>query len=81
MSEPTPRQILYALVAGGFILVVVVLTIGAVNLVPVWWTIVMSVVVASAALYTALRWRQTAVVLSIAITVFLVWAVGTLLVV
>ena len=48
MTEPSPRQVLYALVAGGFLLVVAVLVVGAAaaGLVPIWWTIAMAVAVA-----------------------------------
>lgn len=81
MSEPTPRQVLYGLVAGGFVLVVAVLTVGAASagLVPSWWSLTMSVLLISIGIWTGLRWRRTAVVLALAIGVFVVWTVGTLL--
>jgi hypothetical protein len=81
MSEPSPRQILYALVAGGFVVVVGVLIGGAAvaGLVPMWWTIATTLVVMSVAVWSALNWRRTAVVLVLAIGVFLAWAVGTLI--
>lgn len=80
MSQPTPRQVLYALVAGGFLLVVAVLTTGGAvsGIAPAWWTIVMAVLLVAAGVWTALNWRRTAVVLLIAIGLFLVWMVGTL---
>ena len=81
MSEPSPRQILYALVAGGFVVVVGVLIGGAAvaGLVPMWWTIATTLVTTSVAVWSALNWRRTAVVLVLAIGVFLAWAVGTLI--
>ena len=81
MSEPSPRQILYALVAGGFVVVVGVLVGGAAiaGLVPMWWTIATTLVATSVAVWSALNWRRTAVVLVLAIGLFLAWAVGTLI--
>lgn len=82
MTEPTPRQILYALVAGGFVLVVIVLTIGAAasGLVPTWWSAVLAFLIAIGATWMAQNWRRTWEVLAIAIGIFVVWLVGTLLV-
>jgi hypothetical protein len=82
MSEPTPRQVLYALVAGGFTLVVAALVIGAAvsGLVPVWWTYVTGAAVAVAGVWIGRHWRRTAIVLSLAIGLFLAWTVGTLIV-
>lgn len=83
MSEPTPRQVLYALVAGGFLVVVAILSIGAAvaKLVPTWWTLTMGSCLVLAATWTALRWRRTGPVLMIAIGLFVAWTVGTLLLV
>lgn len=80
MSEPSPRQVLYALVAGGFIAVVAVLVVGAASagLVPVWWTIVMSVAVVATAVWSALRWRKTGPVLVASIGLLVCWVIGTL---
>jgi hypothetical protein len=82
VSDPSPRQVLYALVAGGFLLVVATLVIGAAlaGLVPAWWTAVMAVIVVSAAGWSVLNWRRTWPVLLGSIGVFAVWAVGTLMV-
>lgn len=79
-TEPTPRQVLYALVAGGFVIVVAILTIGGAmaGLVPTWWTVVLGLLTAAAAVWIALRWRRTGPVLLVAIGIFLVWMVGTL---
>jgi hypothetical protein len=82
MSEgTTPRQVLYALVAGGFVLVVIVLTIGGASagLVPTWWSATLAFAIAIASTWMAQNWRRTGQVLSIAIGIFLFWMVGTLL--
>ncbi len=80
MSEPTPRQVLYALVALGFVLVEVVLVIGAAaaDLVPTWWTVTMAIASAGVLLFLAFRWRKTAAALLLSIGLFVVWTVGTL---
>lgn len=82
MTEPTPRQVLYALVAGGFLFVVAALVAGAAvsGLVPAWWTVVTGVAVVALSVWSALNWRRTAPVLLGAIGLFLVWAIGTLVV-
>jgi hypothetical protein len=81
VSEPSPRQVLYALVAGGFVVVVGVLISGAAvaGLVPMWWTIATAVLVISVAAWSAFNWRRTAVVLVLAIGLFLAWVIGTLI--
>ncbi len=81
-QEPTPRQVLYALVAGGFLVVIALLVVGAglVGVVPIWWTVVMGVFVAGSGVWTALHWRRTGLVLALAIGLFVLWLVGTLLV-
>jgi hypothetical protein len=68
-------------VAGGFVLVVGVLIGGAAvaGLVPMWWTIATTLVTTSVAVWSALNWRRTAMVLLLAIGLFLAWAVGTLI--
>lgn len=82
MTEPTPRQVLYALVAGGFIAVVAVLVLGAAmaGVVPTWWTWVTGVMTALVALFAGIGWRRTGPVLMASIGLFLVWTVGTLIV-
>lgn len=79
-EEPTPRQVLYAVVAGGFLVIVAVLTVGgaAAGLVPTWWSGLLALAIAAGGVWTAQNWRNTAVVLSVAIGVFIVWLVGTL---
>lgn len=81
MSEPTPRQVLYALVAGGFLVVVAVFVAGAAvaGLVPTWWTVVTAVAVFASGTWSGLNWRRTGVVLILGIGLLIVWTVGTLL--
>lgn len=83
MSEPTPRQVLYALVAGGFLLVVAVLVVSAAvaGLTPSWWTGVMGVALGTLGLWSTLNWRKTSVVLLGSIGLFAFWAIVTLIVV
>lgn len=82
MSEPSPRQVLYALVSGGFLVVVVVLVAGSaiVGLAPGWWTVVMTLLVLLATIWSAFNWRRTGPVLLISIGLLVFWTVGTLLV-
>ena len=82
MSEPSPRQVLYALVAGGFLAVVAILIVGAAvaGLVPVWWSIVMAACLLAIAIWSAINWRRTAPVLLISIGLLVIWAAGTLIV-
>lgn len=82
MSEPTPRQVLYALVAAGFWLVTGVLTAGAAaaGLTPNWWTIALLILLALGGVWMAVNWRRTGPVLVIAMVLFVIWMVGTLMV-
>jgi len=81
VTEPSPRQVLYALVAGGFLLVVAGLVVGAAvsGLVPTWWTVAVGAGVTLLSAWSALNWRRTAPVLLGTIGMFLLWAVGTLI--
>ena len=81
MSEPTPRQILYALVSGGLVVVVAILVVGAalVSLSPPWWTTTMAILLTVATLWMGLNWRRTGRILILGIGVFVMWVVGTLL--
>lgn len=81
-EPPSERQVLYALVAGGFVLVVAVLVLGAAyaGLVPTWWSVVGVVATTVVGGLCAVRWRDTRFVLLASIMLFLAWAVGTLLV-
>jgi len=82
VSQPSPRQVLYALVAGGFDIVVAVLVAGAAiaGLVPAWWTVASSLAVVSVGAWSAFNWRRTAMVLVSAIGLFVAWTIGTLIV-
>ncbi len=82
MSEPTPRQVLYALVAGGFLLVVAVLVIGAAvaGLVPGWWTGVMAIGLVGFSIWGVVNWRRTWPLLLGSIGLFVLWTVVTLIV-
>jgi hypothetical protein len=81
VSEPTPRQVLYALVAAGFMAVVAILIVGAaiVGLVPPWWSIVMGAGLALIGTWSGLNWRETAPVLLVSIGYFVIWMIGTLI--
>jgi hypothetical protein len=79
--ETTPRRVLYALISAGFVLVVAILTIGGASagIVPTWWSGLLALVIALAATWMAQNWRRTGSVLVLAIGLFLVWMVGTLI--
>ena len=80
MSEPTERQVLYALVAAGWLVIVAVLAAVAavVGLSPVAWTIAFAVMWIGAAVFGASHWRRTSRLLAVSLLVFVVWVVGTL---
>ena len=82
MSEPSPRQILYGLVAGGFLVVVAILIVGAAvaGLVPAWWSVVMAAGLVAIGIWSAINWRRTAQVLLVSIGLLVIWAAGTLIV-
>lgn len=79
-EEPTPRQVLYALVGGGFLVVVAVLTVAGAGagLVPTWWSGVLALGIAAGGAWSARNWRKTVGVLLVAIGLFIVWLIGTL---
>ncbi|MFO7548883.1 MAG: hypothetical protein R6X29_08475 [Acidimicrobiia bacterium] len=81
MSEPTPRQVLYALVVAGLLVVVAVLVVGAAvaGLVPVWWTLLTGGAWIAVVVVAAIEWRKTGLVLGLGIGLFVAWAIGTLL--
>ncbi|HEY6628863.1 MAG TPA: hypothetical protein VI193_07765 [Acidimicrobiia bacterium] len=83
MTEPTPRQVLYGLVAGGFFVVVLALIVGAgvTGVVPLPWILTMGALWLILAVWSAFNWRQTARVLLFSIGLFLFWAVATVLIV
>jgi len=82
MTEPSPRQVLYALVSAGFLVVVAVLVVGSalVGLSPVSWTAVMLLLLVSLATWSAFNWSRTGPVLLMSICLLLIWTVGTLVV-
>jgi len=82
VSEPSPRQLLYALVAGGFLVVVAVLVVGAAvtGLVPTWWTVATGMLWGLVTVWAGVNWRRTWAVLLSAIGLFLIWTIGTLIV-
>lgn len=81
MSDITPRQVLYALVAGGFMVVVAVLVVAgaAAGIVPTWWSATLAVVITGVGAWMAWNWRSTGPMLLVAIGVFVLWLVGTLI--
>jgi hypothetical protein len=81
VSEPTPRQVLYALVAAGFLAVVATLIVGAAiaGLVPSWWSIVMGAGLVLIVIWSGLNWRETAPVLLVSIGYLVMWMIGTLI--
>ncbi|MEX1003940.1 MAG: hypothetical protein WD990_07465 [Acidimicrobiia bacterium] len=80
MSEPTERQVLYALVAAAWFVVVAVLAVVAavVGLSPTAWTITFAGIWFVAATLGAVQWRRTARLLLLSVAVFVLWAAGTL---
>lgn len=58
-----------------------VLTIGAASagLVPTWWSAALALGIAVGGTWMAQNWRNTAGVLLVAIGLFIVWLVGTLI--
>lgn len=81
MSEPTERQVLYALVSAAWFVVVAVLAVVAavVGLSPVAWSIAFVVIWLAAAGIGSYHWRRTSRLLALSLLVFVVWAAGTLL--
>lgn len=79
-EEPTPRQVLYGLVAAGFHLVVGVLAVASASLAPGWWNIAVAVLWAAVAILVAMRWRSTGMVLGVTVTTFILWTVGAAIV-
>ncbi len=82
MSETTPRQVLYALVSVGFVLMVVVLAAGGAisGLTPAWWSVVLGLLVLTGGGWMVFNWKRTGPVLLVAIGLFLIWMIGTLVV-
>jgi hypothetical protein len=81
VTEPTERQVLYGLVALGFHLVTAVLTTVAavVGLSPSWWTVMVGLAWAGGAAWGVRNWQRTGRLLGLAVGLFVVWTIGTLL--
>jgi len=80
MSQPTERQVLYALVSLALFVVVAVLAIvaGTVGVSPWSWSVAFAVLWLVTAGIGAVQWRRTGRLLLLSVTVFVVWVVGTL---
>lgn len=80
-AEPTERQVLYALVAGGWLVVVAVLAgvAAAVGVSPTEWSVVFALVWTVAVIQAVRVWRRTGRLLLISVGVFVIWLAGTLL--
>ncbi len=78
-DEPTPRQVLYAIVAGAFHVVVGVLAVASVGLAPMWWTVGVFLGWAIVAAVIIRQWRRTGLVLGLSILGFAIWTVGAAL--
>ncbi|MEX1043096.1 MAG: hypothetical protein WD020_00500 [Acidimicrobiia bacterium] len=81
MTEPTERQVLYALVAAALFVVVAALAIAAAvaGVSPPGWSLGFGVGWLAAAVAGFATWRRTGRLLMLALVVFAVWAAGTLL--
>ncbi len=82
MSEPTPRQVLYAIVSAALLVVILVLIVGAASagLVPVWWTAVGGLALLLIAIWSVFHWRRTARLLMLSIGLLAVWFAVTIVV-
>jgi hypothetical protein len=76
VEEPTPRQVLYAMVAGAFHVVVGILAVASAGLAPAWWTVAVGLGWAILALVIVWKWRRTGLVLGMSIFGFIVWTAG-----
>lgn len=77
-EEIAGRQVLYALVAAAFHVVVGVLVVFGAGVFPQWWTATVGVAWSIILVVGISRWRRTGLVLGLTIGLFVVWAVGTL---
>ncbi len=75
-AGPTPRQVLYGLVAGAFHVVVAVLGWSSAGLAPTWWNWALAVVWVVVAGVLVVRWRRTGLALALTIGEFVVWTIG-----
>lgn len=74
------RRVLYALVAAGFGIVVVVLAAAALfyGVGPRWWSWTILGVTLTVSAVGAMRWRRTGFVLGWSVGLFVVWTIGVL---
>lgn len=82
MNAPaTERQVLYALVAGAWMLVTAVLAgvAAGLGLSPTWWSAVFAIGWLAAATHGIRHWRRTPRLLLLSLVVFVAWTVGTLI--
>ena len=81
MTEPTERQVLYALVSAAWFGVVATLAVVAavVGLSPPRWSVVFGLVWVVSAVVGFRQWRRTGRLVLLAVVVFVVWTIGTLL--
>lgn len=81
MTEPTERQVLYAIVAAAWFAVVAVLAIvaGYVGVSPTGWSVTFGIGWVAAASVAIRQWRRTGRLLMLSLAVFVVWTAGTLL--
>jgi hypothetical protein len=82
VSEPTPREVLYAIVSAALLVVILVLIVGAASagLVPVWWTALGSLALLLIAIWSVFHWRRTARLLMLSIGLLAVWFAVTIVV-
>jgi len=81
VTEPTERQVLYALVSAAWFVVVAALGVVAavVGLSPPAWSVVFAVGWVVSAVLGFRLWRRTGRLVLLSVSVFVVWTVGTLL--
>lgn len=81
MTEPTERQVLYALVSAAWFAVVATLAVVAavVGLSPPTWSVVFAVGWVVSAALGFRQWRRTGRLVVVSVLLFVAWTVGTLL--
>lgn len=75
-ARPTPRQVLYGLVAAAFHVVVGVLGWGSAGLAPSWWNWGLAALWLTVGGFLVARWRRTGLALALTIGEFVAWTVG-----
>lgn len=79
-EEPTPRQVLYGLVASGFHLVVGLLVLTSAPMAPTPWNVAVAAVWVVVGAVVALRWRRTGLILALTLATFAAWTTGAIIV-